>query len=48
MKIRLPQQPTRRTARLLVSGNDKPVRVADGMGTIEIDSILDHEVIVVG
>jgi Hypothetical glycosyl hydrolase 6 len=48
VKIRLPQQPTRRTARLLVSGDDKPVRVVDGMGTIEIDSILDHEVIVVG
>jgi Hypothetical glycosyl hydrolase 6 len=48
VKIGLPQQPTRRTARLLVSGADKPVRVVGGMGAIEIDSILDHEVIVVG
>jgi hypothetical protein len=47
VKIRLPPQMTRPTARLLVSGVDRPVTVAGGVGAIEVESILDHELIVV-
>jgi hypothetical protein len=35
-------------ARLLVSGGSRPVAVARGKATVEIPSILDHEVIVIG
>ena len=48
VKIRLQQPLTRRTARLLVSGADRPVTVEGGMATLTIPSILDHEVVVVG
>jgi putative glycosyl hydrolase-like family 6 (GHL6) protein len=47
VKIRLPPQVTRPTARLLVSGVDRPVTVEGGIGVIDVDSILDHELIVV-
>ena len=45
--IRLPEQVTRPTARLLVSGGERRVTVEGGMGVIDIDFILDHELIVV-
>lgn len=48
VKIRLPPGLTRPEARLLVSGAARTVTVDDGMAVIEIDSILDHEVIVLG
>ena len=47
VKIRLPEHVTRPTARLLVSGGERRVTVEGGMGVIDIDSILDHEVLVV-
>jgi len=48
VKIRLPEPLTRRGARLLVAGTERRVTVERGMGAIEVDSILDHEVIVIG
>jgi hypothetical protein len=47
VKIRLPKQMRRPTTRLLVSGAERRVAVEDDIGVIDIDSILDHEVIVV-
>ena len=44
--IRLPSQLTRPRGRLLVSGAERPVRVSGGTATVEIESILDHEVVV--
>jgi hypothetical protein len=46
--IRLPQHATRPTARLLVSGTDRPVAMEGGMAVVDVDAILDHEVIVIG
>jgi hypothetical protein len=43
---RLPTAQARPGARLLVSGIERPVSVSAGSATITIDSILDHEVIV--
>jgi putative glycosyl hydrolase-like family 6 (GHL6) protein len=34
-------------ARLLVAGNETPVRVANGVATFDVASILDHEVVVI-
>ena len=48
IKIRLPQTMSKPSARLLVSGAERTVTVESGMGVIEVASILDHEVIVVG
>jgi len=48
VSVRLPHDMTRPTARLLVAGASKPVAVDRGNGLIEVDSILDHEVIVIG
>jgi hypothetical protein len=44
----LPQGRTNATARLLVSGGERAVITSGGMGVIQVDSILDHEVIVLG
>jgi hypothetical protein len=44
--MRLPTAQARPGARLLVSGIERPVSVSAGSATITIDSILDHEVIV--
>jgi hypothetical protein len=38
----------RLTARLLVSGGERPVRIENGIAVFEIESILDHEVAVIG
>jgi hypothetical protein len=48
-KVRIkPRGPaSARSARLLVSGATRPARPVNGMLEIEIDSILDHELIVV-
>ncbi|PYR88426.1 MAG: Tat pathway signal protein [Acidobacteria bacterium] len=46
--LRLPQRVTGRTARLLVSAIDRPVAIDGGIAVIEIESILDHEVLVIG
>ncbi len=47
VRVRLPKQLSRPAARLLVSGAERRIAVEDDMGVIDIDSILDHEVIVV-
>jgi Hypothetical glycosyl hydrolase 6 len=44
--MRIAAQLTRPRGRLLVSGGERPVSVTSGVARIEIDSILDHEVVV--
>lgn len=44
VKVRVPGAP--KSARLLVSGQTRPVSVAQGMASFEVTSILDHEVVV--
>jgi hypothetical protein len=46
VKLRVPGQPG--TARLLVSNASRPATVAQGMATVEVGNILDHEVLVIG
>ena len=46
VRVRVPQPAAATRARLLVAGVDKPVRMENGMATIDVDSILDHEAIV--
>jgi hypothetical protein len=48
VQLRLPRQFRGRNARFLVSGKSKTVAVNNGMATFEVNSILDHEVIVIG
>jgi Hypothetical glycosyl hydrolase 6 len=48
VKVRLPESVRRPAARLLVSGADRPVTVENGLAVIRIESILDHEVVVIG
>ena len=47
LTVRLPPRQPARRARLLVAGTDRPIALAGGRGTVEIASILDHEVIVI-
>jgi hypothetical protein len=47
VKPRLPVRLTRPAARLLVSGSEARLQVANGTAALTIESILDHEVIVV-
>jgi hypothetical protein len=44
--VPLPTARPRASARLLVTGGERPVTVSGGTATMTIDSILDHEVIV--
>jgi hypothetical protein len=46
--VRLPGPTSGRTARLLVSNATRPVSVSQGKATIEVGSIRDHEVVVIG
>jgi putative glycosyl hydrolase-like family 6 (GHL6) protein len=48
VKVRLPERTTAAAARLLVAGRQARVVVDRGYGVIRLDSIRDHEVIVVG
>jgi hypothetical protein len=48
LKVRIPASIRRPTARLLVGGITRPVTVQNGMAALTVDSILDHEVVVVG
>jgi len=48
VKIRVPSSMRRPAARLLVSGGTRAVTLQNGMATLTISSILDHEVIVLG
>lgn len=45
--VRLPRTLSKPSARLLVSGVRRPVRVDGGMAQIELEGILDHEVLVI-
>ena len=44
--LRLPPQLKRPRARLLVSGSDRPVTRSGDTASVEVESILDHEVVV--
>jgi hypothetical protein len=46
--VRLPQGVRASGARLLVSGSSRPVRVENGMATVGVEAIFDHEVLVIG
>jgi hypothetical protein len=48
VKVRLPQGTARPSARLLVAGRQQPVRPDGGMASFDVESILDHEVAVIG
>ena len=48
IRLRLPASLSRPTAKLLVGSRATPVSVRDGIATINVESILDHEVLVVG
>ena len=48
VKVRLPQPRAQAAARLLVSGVERPVVMEGATGPIQIDSILDHELLVIG
>ncbi len=47
VKMRMPPGVAARTARLLVAEGTRPVRVEGGFASVTLDSILDHEVVVV-
>ncbi|MBI3684724.1 MAG: hypothetical protein HY235_30510 [Acidobacteria bacterium] len=46
--VRLPQQVGGPNARFLVSGASQGLSVRQGWGAFEVNSLLDHEVIVIG
>jgi hypothetical protein len=47
VKVRLPASMRRPTARLLVSGMTRTVTLQNGMAVLTVESILDHEVVVI-
>jgi hypothetical protein len=46
--VRLPSGVGARAARLLVAGGTRPVRLNGALATVTVESILDHEVLVIG
>jgi hypothetical protein len=46
VKLRVPASMRRPAARLLVSGASRPVTMQEGMAGLTVESILDHEVVV--
>jgi hypothetical protein len=46
VRLQTPESMRRPTARLLVAGSTRPVTVQSGMASLTIESILDHEVVV--
>jgi Hypothetical glycosyl hydrolase 6 len=48
VRIRLPEDVRGRTARLLVAGRTPKLEVRDGWAGFRLDSVLDHEVVVIG
>ena len=48
VKVRLTQPRARASARLLVAGVERPVVIEEATSTVQIDSILDHELLVIG
>jgi hypothetical protein len=47
VRVSLPRGLSKAAARLLVSETSRPVRIEQEMAVVEIDSILDHEVVVI-
>ena len=47
VRIRTPHKVTRPSARMLVANTSRPATVEDGSVTFQIESILDHEVVVI-
>jgi len=47
IKVRLPNGIATKSARALVSEENRPIDMADGWATIELASVLDHEVLVI-
>ena len=45
--VRLAHRPRRTAARLLVAGKESRVRFEGGVATFTVDSILDHELLVI-
>ena len=48
VKILWSQRPARPTARLLVASAITPMRIENGFAVIDIESVIDHEVVVAG
>jgi hypothetical protein len=48
VKVKLPADVKGRTAQLLVAGRTTPASTAQGWATLDVKSILDHEVVVIG
>jgi hypothetical protein len=48
VKVKLPADVKGRTAQLLVAGRTTPAATAQGWATLDVKSILDHEVVVIG
>jgi hypothetical protein len=48
VKVRLSQPVANPRARLLVAGIRRPVRLEAGMAVFDVESIVDHEVAVIG
>ena len=48
LRMKLPTDVRGKRARLLVSGKEAPARTAAGWCRLEVKSILDHEVVVIG
>ena len=48
VKVRWPGRRPAPSARLLVAGGNRPVRVEGGMAVFDLESVLDHEVVVIG
>lgn len=47
VQVKLPSDVKGRSAQLLVAGRPAAVAVKDGWATVEVKSILDHEVVVI-
>jgi hypothetical protein len=48
LRVQLPAGVTARNLRLLVSGASPPIQSASGVASFEVNSVLDHEVAVIG
>ena len=47
VRVKLAAGVTGRSARLLVRGDSAPISTRDGVATVELTSVLDHEAIVI-
>jgi hypothetical protein len=48
VRVRLPRGAAPSSARLLVAGRESRVRLDNGIASFDVESILDHEVVVIG